>query len=228
MKKVRVNKISSDTVWEMLWKGWALAKVNYSLSLLTVLFVMVVMTFLSVIPGLGELAAAIFRCVIPIIYLVLCQKWEKGEPGSFDDVIQIFKDKETFLHLFPMFGLSFAVAILVTFFDNALPPASAVIFGLFIASPMAVIIPIAITVMYFNRELDWIEALRVSTKGLWVNAIPFAVEMVLVMVLFVLSTLALVLPLFLIALPTLMTLQYLWYRLVHEDLVLESNDEPII
>lgn len=228
MSQIKINKINSDVVWELIWKAWDLGRVNYILSL-TIVFVFFAALMVGLIPFVGILISGAVGALAPLVFFQASQAWEKGEKSDVKKVMSVFDNKERLQALAPLIGISFLFSAGPTFLQQ-LPVVGVLAAPLpLLTFPVTIILGMAYPIQFFNfQTVDIKKAISLAAEGLWKNIIPFIVGFFLIAVLSVICTVLLLLPLFLIVGPIFITYNYLWYRVVYEDLVLEVKDEGVI
>lgn len=225
MSTIKVHRITPDDSWEMLWKAWDLARVNYTLTL-TLVFLFFIGALFSAIPLIGPLVAGVVTALAPLVFLNACSYWEQGEKSDFSQVMSVYKDQKKLNALLPLLGLQFFLAVIPGLVG--LIPILAFIGGILslITIPLSIVISIAIPILFFNyKDMDYMEALTLATRGSLKNFFPLFVLVTIICFLGFLSLLAMVVGIIFVALPVYMTTPYLWYRAVYEGLEFEKGTE---
>ncbi|MEM7647131.1 MAG: hypothetical protein AAF203_09495 [Pseudomonadota bacterium] len=225
---MKTNTISAEITWEMIRHSWELIKVNYRLCLALVVIVLAA-AFLGSIPFVGFLFGAALSAVLPLLFLPAMRLWEGGQPGDLKQRLAIKDDKKTLSRLLPLLIVQFAL--------NAIPNGLAAFSFLgptissslsMLSLPFSLLIGLAIPILLFNSDQDAAGSVQWALKGLLKNIFPFIVGALLLGVLALVSVLFFVVPFFFITLPIIMGYNYLWYRVVHEDLVIEVRKEDLL
>lgn len=225
---MKVNKISVDDVWEMIWKAWELARVNYSLTLLVVLLYIIIMACGS-IPGVGFVLTSFVTIFLPLVGLIVGKEWENGRPGSVDFIVNKIKDKETLNQMKPIMIFYFVFSLLSGALNQFEAASTMGLIGIsFVTTTVSVITGVAYALLYFNKETRMGQAFELAVQGCLKNFFPLFIGGILLAVISAISMLLLILPFFLITLPIFTIYNYLWYRLVYEDLTFKVEGPELI
>lgn len=228
MEKFKINKISVDVVWEMIWRGWEISRVNYPLTI-GIVFIFFFGMMFGAIPFVGPIITAALATAFPLVFLTACSHWEKNNGSNLNEIMAVFKRNDLIQAMTPLLAINFAlgavpgVAAQIPFLATITTMFSFAIF------PLSILLNLAVPIFFFNyKSMTVQKSITLAVEGLGKNIVPFIVGGILLMAITVFSAIALVLPLLLVGIPILMTYQYLWYRVVYEDLVLEVKDEGVI
>ena len=217
MKTDKINRVPLGIGWEILWKAWDLIKVNYNLSVLISFFYFLLITLPSVITEtvISQIFASLLTPIFCIIFTICSFHWEKGEPYSLTEIFNDLKDKKIMKPLLPViishFLLDMAMYYGMTYIVFIYP-------FIFFCYP----------ILFFNTEMDFKKALLKSFQGFLINFFPGIICGLLWLLLFIICLLCLVLPVIFVALPVGFSSSYLLYRVIFEDLKLESDEKPIL
>ena len=228
MEKLNINKINVDIVWEMIWRGWDLVRVNYLLCV-----VMVLAFFggilLGQIPFIGPLISAFIAALAPLAFLEACSKWEKGEQSDFAEIFKVYDNKSRLNKMMPLLIINFVISsappllMYIPFLSGVSSMLS------FLTFPVSILISLAYPIFFFNfQSMNVSRSLALAVEGLTKNFAAFVVSGVLLVGIAFISILALALPFVFVAFPVIIAFNYLWYRVIYEDLVIEVKDEGII
>lgn len=225
MEKLTIHKIDSDIVWELIFKGWELVRVNYGLTLVLI-GIMFLSFFLGLVPIVGIIGASVIGAFIPLAFYHCCAKWEKGEKGSFADATSVLQNSELISKMLPLMVIN----IVVSAGPNIMGQLGLGIGLLSVSTfPITVLVGAAYPILFFNyKKMDFIGAFTTALEGIGKNIIPFIIGFVLLGVFSIIAIVCLVLPFVFVALPTIFGYNYLWYRAVYEGLKITVKDEGII
>ncbi len=228
MNEIKVNKIDGDVVWEMMFKAWELARVNYALvvGLIALEFLLIFPS--SLVPYLGSLLNSVIGFLFLLMFFKGFSGWEKGESLKFANLTEVYKNKERMAAIYPLLG----VYIFTNIISAGLISLGSLGTGLsfLFLTPVSIVLTMSLPILFFNyQKIDFKDEIRLAVQGLLKNVGAFFIGLFLVVAMFVLSTVFLVLPVFLIAIPVFMGYQYLWYRCVYEGLTFaEATDKEFI
>ncbi len=227
MEKTDIRRITVDDVWPMLLKSWDLVKFNYGLTLV-ICIVLAFGAFLSSLPIVGALIGGLLSAYAPLVFLKAAFEWENGRESDANELIATIKSKELFDHMFPLIIIQlalYAAPVLI-----AQIPFLNILFGWigFFTFPITCVVGVAYPILYFNRDVPYQKSLALALDGIIKNIGPFLVGLCILVALLVVSTILLVIPLFLVGLPVLFVYQYIWYRVIYENLTVEVPDKAII
>ncbi len=130
---MKINKVSMNTGWKILWKAWDLATVNYKLSLLLSFIILLDIsldliilfitnttlnsflgwsTFLSedeiwLVEVIKVIITSLIMSLITIVYTICSFHWERGEPYSMKKILADLMDKKIMKPLLPLIAVSF-------------------------------------------------------------------------------------------------------------------------
>lgn len=258
MEKKQINKVPLGIGWEILWKAWDMAKVNYRLSVLisVIIFPLLlipsiigfVMGFTNIIL-LGEIISSanvhvinqIFGIIIvsfitalvPVFHTICAFHWEKRELYSLMEILSDLKDKKNIKLFFPVVTVSFLLSSLsgiIGIFNNMAAINDMVLTYIF-TIPISMFMFILIfcyPILFLKPEMGLVRAFIQGLQGILKNILPFIIGFILMVFLFVACAICLLLPVILVAMPVSVSFYYLWYRVIFEDLKLESDETPII
>ena len=223
MKKV--NKISADTVWEIFWKSWELCRVNYRLSIAFVLSFGLLL-LLGNTPYLGLIFSALFSPCFYLSILPTAKKWENKHPSSAQEALDEISNKAMIIKLSPLIYLSIFINLLSGIVFSISPtPFNIISWLLFLTlnTIMSFIWPI----YYFNTQLNLRESFEWALEGTLKNIFPLFLGGVIYFILSILTALLFFLPFIFITAPLSLVYQYVWYRCVFEDLILEKSERSV-
>ncbi len=227
MSSIKIHRITADDSWEMMWKGWELARVNYPLALIiSILFF--VGTILGSIPFVGPLIAGVVTTLAPLVFLEASRLWENGEKGDFQTVMKVFENKDRLNALTPLLLIQLVISAGPGLL--AMLPFLGAVVGLLslITIPISIIVSLSIPILFFNylyEDMDYKRALSWAVEGIVQNFVAFIVLVLLVCVLSVICLIPLGLGIIFVAFPIYITIGYLWYRSVYEGLQFEKDKE---
>lgn len=226
MQEIQVHKISTETAWEILWKAWAMVKVNYWLCVGLVIFIWL-LNILTQIPFFGPFLGGLVSITGALLGVRLAEALEKGNPSSFNEVMSVL-DGNVFNHFIPLIILQTGLSFLLTFIFNL----DTLILRwqlAFIVIGLSMTLTMAVPLMYYHKSIDIKKAISLTVEGLIKNIFTHIVLALLTIALIMICAMFLLLPFFFIAMPITLMVNYLWYRTVFDGLKLESKEEePLI
>ena len=252
MKANQINKAPLGIGWEILWKAWDLAKVNYKLSVLIsfiIFLLLIIIPFIIgfIIGALGEVVnfssenaqvisqifgiiiGSFIAAIVPLIYTICAFHWEKREPYSLTKILADLKDKKIMRSFLPVitvfFLLSSGPGIIGILNDTMTAP---VLAFTVLTYPLLFVFNFCYPLLFFKPETGLGGAFIKSLQGILKNILPLIIGLILVGLLLIICAICLVLPIILIAAPVYISFYYLWYRVIFEDLKLESDETPVI
>ncbi len=225
MEKLKIHKIDSDVVWELIFKGWELVRVNYTLTV-SIIGILFLSFFLGLIPFIGVLLAGIIGAFVPLAFYQSCSRWEKGEKGSFSDATSVFQNSELIGKMIPLIIINIVISGVPSLLQQMGLGVVLMSLGTF---PITVLVGAAYPILFFNyKKMDFVGAITTAIEGIGKNIIPFIIGFILLTVFGAIAMICLVLPFVFVALPTIFGYNYLWYRCVYGGLGIEIKDEGII
>ena len=251
MKTNQINKVSLGVGWDIIWKAWDMAKVNYGLSVL----ISFIISFLFLIPVVREvvigltnnvfsevifsenvqvmgrifefIVSSFTTALVPVVYVICAFHWEKGEPYSLRQIIADLKDKKNIKLFFPVVSVSFFLSF-VSWVLNILDNMVLTYIFTIITSMFTILLNFCYPILFFKPEIGLGKALVKSLQGTLKNILPFVIGLILMGFLLIVCAICLLLPVILVSAPVSISFYYLWYRVIFEDLKLESDEISII
>ncbi len=222
-----INRITVDDVWAMILKSWELAKFNYGLTL-TIGFFIALGAFLSTIPFLGPFLGGLVSALSPLIFLKAAKQWENGHASHVNELVDTVKNRPLLEKMLPLMLIQ-AAAYAGPQLIAQIPYVNVMFgwIGLF-TLPISLVVNVAFPILFFNQNLPYQKTISLALDGIIKNIGPFAFGVLILMGLLIVSTILFVLPLFLVGLPIFFIFQYIWYRVIYEDLRVEVPDQAII
>lgn len=211
---------SAGVTWLRL--GWQTLKANFVVLVAMQSFLLFVSLFSALIPVLNLVAALLGPLFTVGFYLALMRS-DLQQTVKFTDLFVIFKHPQERLLLLRLGMIGLACALLVNFMGqpiiDALVNKQQILFG----QTMALVMVMAIYLMafcfapmliFFNRQHNLLQALTLSFKGCWRNALPLTVVGGVFMLLMMLSSILLMMPIIII-MPWLYAAMYHGYLAIY-------------
>jgi hypothetical protein len=220
MDTEEIRKTSHDEVWAMFLKSWELARVNYPLTL-TLSFFLVLSCSLSAIPFIGAFISGVALALAPMVFLLAGRQWEQGNASDLKTLMAPLQDQPLRQRMMPLIILQTTTMALPVLIGQV--PTLNLLFGWIglLTLPLSLVLLVAYPILYFQPDVKLEQCLSLAIEGISKNLAAFVVAALILFALLTLSALLFVIPLIAIGLPVLFMFQYLWYRVVYEQLVIE-------
>lgn len=227
MHKLPIKTVTIDTVFEMLWKAWELAKAHYAMVWILIVLFMINEALSST--SVFGLFFVIFSSLLPVFFLIAADAWEKGIPITVKEVFSAVFDGKLLIRLAPLMGLKVVFSILILFMP-ALPilPGGATLATSILTIPITFFFSMALPILLFNSELKTVDTLELSAIGIYKNLIPAIAGFFILSVLIFVTIIVFVLPFIFITVPILLLQTYLWYRAIYTEIDMKVENKKII